>query len=170
MMRFPYSQVHVSNGIIFAANSGRIESFKLQDGSYLSTWTHPGTENFIESVKSMRIEDAPSQSVEAAEEPPSKRQKTSEGEAISTSSAPEKSEGTTQNLGVKKKPLKKMQRADRPLIIQITSTEDGKHVVAVSGHDKTIWTFEHDGAGRLKQLSKRSVSSGIHPSKLKTYF
>ncbi len=31
-------------------------------------------------------------------------------------------------------------------------------VVAVTAHDKTIWVFEHDGAGNLKQLSERCVS------------
>ncbi|KND95004.1 tRNA (guanine-N(7)-)-methyltransferase non-catalytic subunit trm82 [Tolypocladium ophioglossoides CBS 100239] len=46
---------------------------------------------------------------------------------------------------------------DRPVITQVTSTADGRHVLAVSGHDKIIWVFEHDGQGRLTQLSQRTM-------------
>ncbi|PNY28432.1 tRNA (guanine-N(7)-)-methyltransferase non-catalytic subunit TRM82 [Tolypocladium capitatum] len=44
---------------------------------------------------------------------------------------------------------------DRPVITQVTSTADGHYVLAVSGHDKAIWVFEHDGQGGLTQLSQR---------------
>lgn len=44
---------------------------------------------------------------------------------------------------------------DRPVVTHLTSTPDGKHLVAITGHDKAIWVFEHDGNGQLKQLSKR---------------
>lgn len=41
------------------------------------------------------------------------------------------------------------------MVISLESTSDGQHVVAVTGQDKTVWTFEHDGKGKLKQLSER---------------
>ncbi|EGR50467.1 uncharacterized protein TRIREDRAFT_105636 [Trichoderma reesei QM6a] len=46
---------------------------------------------------------------------------------------------------------------DRPVVTHLTSTPDGKHLVAITGHDKVIWVFEHDGNGQLKQLSKRTM-------------
>jgi tRNA (guanine-N(7)-)-methyltransferase subunit TRM82 len=42
--------------------------------------------------------------------------------------------------------------------------------VAITGSDKTIWVFEHDGAGNLKQLSQRHVPTTethlLRPSRL----
>lgn len=58
---------------------------------------------------------------------------------------------------------------DRPVVTHLTSTPDGKHLVAITGHDKAIWVFEHDGNGQLKQLSKRYgrisqiIRHHIHP-------
>lgn len=44
---------------------------------------------------------------------------------------------------------------DRPVITHLTSTGDGAHLLAITGHDKAIWVFEHDGKGQLVQLSRR---------------
>lgn len=44
---------------------------------------------------------------------------------------------------------------DIPMVQCMSVTADGKHVVAVTGSDKTIWVFEHDGNGQLILLSQR---------------
>lgn len=44
---------------------------------------------------------------------------------------------------------------DRPVITHLTSTSGGQHLLAITGHDKIIWVFEHDGNGLLTQLSQR---------------
>lgn len=46
---------------------------------------------------------------------------------------------------------------DQPVITHMMVTSTGSHLVATSGHDKTIWVFEHDGNGTLTQLSQRFV-------------
>jgi tRNA (guanine-N(7)-)-methyltransferase subunit TRM82 len=46
---------------------------------------------------------------------------------------------------------------DIPMVQCMSVTADGKHVVAVTGSDKTIWVFEHDGNGKLTLLSQRCV-------------
>lgn len=155
-MKFPYSQVHVHDGIAFAARSGRIESFNLHSGGHLSTWVHPDTQSFVDSIKSFHTENTDDASTT---EPPSKRQKTLEDNegAGSASRTEERAQDEVKVEGPGKKAQKqpRPRKADRPVIIQITGTTDGKHIVAVSGHDKAIWVFEHAGTGQLRQLSKR---------------
>ncbi|KAF4123562.1 tRNA (guanine-N(7)-)-methyltransferase subunit TRM82 [Geosmithia morbida] len=46
---------------------------------------------------------------------------------------------------------------ERPIVTHLTTTSDGKYLVAVTGHDKVIWVLEHDGQGRLTQLSQRAM-------------
>jgi tRNA (guanine-N(7)-)-methyltransferase subunit TRM82 len=46
---------------------------------------------------------------------------------------------------------------DQPFITHLQVTSTGSHLVAISGHDKTIWVFEHNGQGSLKALSQRLV-------------
>lgn len=59
-----------------------------------------------------------------------------------------------------KGPAHQVARApERPVITQLTSTADGSHVLAVSGHDKVIWVFDHDNQGGLTRVSSRCASS-----------
>ncbi|KAK3397613.1 hypothetical protein B0T20DRAFT_438726 [Sordaria brevicollis] len=46
---------------------------------------------------------------------------------------------------------------ETPFVQGMYLTTDGRHLVAITGADKTIWVFEHDGAGNLKQLSQRAM-------------
>lgn len=162
-MKVPYSQVHVHGPVIFAARSGWIESFNVQDGSHISSWKHPDSEI------AEKVEDS---NGDGAAEPPSKRQKTSEDEDVSTSKttdvvqdenepavSAEKGKNSKADLIAPSRKGQLSRAPDRPVVIQLTSTVDGKYVIAVTGHDKAIWVFEHDGAGHLKQLSKRSALS-----------
>lgn len=44
---------------------------------------------------------------------------------------------------------------DRPVITHLASTPDGSHLLAVTGHDKVVWVFKHDGNGQIEELSRR---------------
>ncbi|KAL0938940.1 tRNA methyltransferase [Colletotrichum truncatum] len=46
---------------------------------------------------------------------------------------------------------------DYPVITLMTTTSNGSHLLAISGHDKSLWVFEHDGKGNLKELSHRQM-------------
>ncbi|KAI3329180.1 hypothetical protein HD806DRAFT_481939 [Xylariaceae sp. AK1471] len=48
-------------------------------------------------------------------------------------------------------------KAEPPFVILLTATEDGSHIIAVTGQDKTLWVFEHDGKGLLKEVSQRAM-------------
>ncbi|OHF01403.1 WD repeat domain-containing protein [Colletotrichum orchidophilum] len=45
-----------------------------------------------------------------------------------------------------------------PVITIMTTTSNGSHLLAISGHDKSLWVFEHDGKGNLTELSQRYVA------------
>ncbi|KAL1899651.1 tRNA (guanine-N(7)-)-methyltransferase non-catalytic subunit trm82 [Ceratocystis pirilliformis] len=110
------------------------------------------TENLERSTKRQRTE-----------EPESKAAEESSKEArIIDDGKPETAEiailttASEQKKNKKIKPQTAVQQ-DKPIITLLSVTSDGKHVVAVSGHDKAIWVFEHDGRGKLMQSSKRTM-------------
>ncbi|KAG6016347.1 hypothetical protein E4U43_003874 [Claviceps pusilla] len=112
-----------------------------------------------------------------ASEPPAKRQKTTtqsgdananatsenaelqktEDSCAKTSANQGKRKGKKQSKGPSHGGNSRMGKAvvDRPIITLMTCTKDGSHLIAVSGHDKAVWVFEHDGQGALTQLSQR---------------
>ncbi|KAM5351647.1 hypothetical protein ACJ41O_004370 [Fusarium nematophilum] len=193
-MKIPCNVVHVSGNVLLAARGGKLLSFCLEDGTHLSTWTHPDVDklnaavNFISGEASAEASGEKSMSKEPAgaqgdgdDEPPAKRQKVEdqknetikEVEADGRDAKPTEAPVDTQGQGMgKKKSGKKSknrhnpQRSkdhnisrvpDRPVITHLTSTADGAHVLAITGHDKVIWVFENDGKGNLTQLSKRTM-------------
>ncbi|KAM0332338.1 hypothetical protein ACHAQA_002615 [Verticillium albo-atrum] len=118
--------------------------------------------------------------VEGEDGPPAKRQKLQEGQDaqpakddqamdVDEPSAEDQKKGS----GFKNRKQKQKERHDRqggplvrgtfgrtveqPLITHMMVTSNGSHLVAVSGHDKTIWTFEHDGRGALNMLTQRPM-------------
>jgi tRNA (guanine-N(7)-)-methyltransferase subunit TRM82 len=183
-MKIPYNVVHVSGDVLYAARGGKIHSFSLQDGSHLSTWKHPDVDKVDAAVKAISgevsSEKLASQDPVDAEGddnddgPPAKRQKTEEPKDETTpadsnvqedkKNAEEvKAEGKKKG-GKKSKDRRNQQRPkehnisrvpDRPVVTHLTSTSDGSHVLAITGHDKAIWVFECDERGSLKELSKR---------------
>lgn len=178
-MKIPYNQVHVNGVTLFAARAGQIHSFSLEDGSHISTWKHPDVEKVANAVKAVadaemaeaefETEIAPAE--DDADEPPAKRQKTISDEDVSTTKEPEAVQQNTKESKRKGKKSKnrnkdnskpgqegrsKVSRTpDRPVLTHLTSSADGNHLLAISGHDKTIWVFEHDGEGNLTLLSQR---------------
>ncbi|EEU46443.1 uncharacterized protein NECHADRAFT_79056 [Fusarium vanettenii 77-13-4] len=177
-MKIPYNVVHVSGSVLFAARGGKIHSFSLDDGAHLSTWKHPDVDKVDAAVKAISDEASSEKPVsqeptvaegEANDEPPAKRQKVEEpkDEAVKET---EQEDPDKQASGKKKGGKKSKNRnqprnkehnisrvPDRPVITHLTSTSDGSHVLAITGHDKAIWVFENDGKGNLTQLSKRTM-------------
>ncbi|KAF5698961.1 tRNA-methyltransferase [Fusarium globosum] len=183
-MKFPFNVVHVSGNVLFAARGGKIHSFSLEDGSHFSTWKHPDVDRVDAAVKAISgdiLTENPVTKTHNAEEedgsgPPAKRQRTEEPKDETTPAKAEVQEGAqiseeTKSEGKKKggkksKNRQNQQRAkdhniarvpDRPVITHLTSTLDGSHILAITGHDKAIWVFENDGKGSLNQISKRTL-------------
>lgn len=181
-MKIPYNVVHVSGSVLFAARGGKIHSFNLDDGAHLSTWKHPDVDKVDAAVKAISDEASSekpvSQEPVAAEgggsdEPPAKRQKVEEPKDEAVKETEQTEDPDKQASGKKKGGKKSKNRnqprskehnisrvPDRPVITHLTSTSDGSHVLAITGHDKAIWVFENDGKGNLTQLSKRYVVTG----------
>ncbi|KAK2601716.1 tRNA (guanine-N(7)-)-methyltransferase non-catalytic subunit trm82 [Conoideocrella luteorostrata] len=179
----PYNRVQTTGNILFATRGGKIHSFNLSDSKHLSSWQHPDAEKFAASSQNQEADskketNSPEEAEAEAEEsePPAKRQKVAEAEgdlstatentgALTAEAAAQindrngkdgKRKGKKQSKGPSHEDKSRMGKAvDRPLITLMTCTDDGKHLIAVSGHDKAVWVFEHDGQGILTQLSQR---------------
>ncbi|KAF3074708.1 hypothetical protein CFAM422_002899 [Trichoderma lentiforme] len=184
-MKIPYNKVHIHGQILFAARGGAIHTFNLTDGSHISSWKHPDADKVAQSIKAINEAKAEAAlTIEAetpateSDGPPAKRQKLegdSEGASVNAeeASAPTTAQDEKPQAGHfdgrgkkgKGKAAKDFDNGktrfarvpDRPVITHLTSTPDGSHVVAITGHDKIIWVFEHDGNGQLKQLSQRTM-------------
>jgi tRNA (guanine-N(7)-)-methyltransferase subunit TRM82 len=182
-MKIPYNVVHVSGDVLYAARGGKIHSFSLQDGSHLSTWKHPDVDKVDAAVKAISgevsSENLASQDPAVAEGedddgPPAKRQKTEELKDETTTAeanvqedaknAEEVKPEVKKKGGKKSKDRRNQQKPkehnisrvpDRPVITHMTSTPDGSHILAITGHDKAIWVFESGEKGSLNQPSKR---------------
>ncbi|KAJ4236016.1 tRNA (guanine-N(7)-)-methyltransferase non-catalytic subunit trm82 [Fusarium solani] len=178
-MKIPYNVVHVSGSVLFAARGGKIHSFNLDDGAHLSTWKHPDVDKVDAAVKAISDEASSEKPVsqepvtaegEGGDEPPAKRQKVEEPKDEAVKETEQTEDPDKQASGKKKGGKKSKNRnqprnkehnisrvPDRPVITHLTSTSDGSHVLAITGHDKAIWVFENDGKGNLTQLSKRTM-------------
>lgn len=171
-MKIPYNRVHCRGDVLFATRGGNIHTFSLRDGKHISTWQHPDIEKTAPAGKmtpgaknKMASDVEVNDPTEVNEsEPPAKRQKTKD-DVNDDADQEEAQNGDAKDTGeeIKKgkkdksesKKLRVARVPDLPIIIQLTSSDDGRHVLAVSGHDKVIWVFSHDGQGVLTQLSQR---------------
>lgn len=93
--------------------------------------------------------------------PPSKRQKLG-SDGAELDAGPENEHDATQDAPANSEKNQKkgrgkwtQPRPEAPFVVLLTATSDGSHVVAVTGQDKTLWVFEHDGKGSLEQVSQR---------------
>ncbi|KAL8408746.1 hypothetical protein RB594_007260 [Gaeumannomyces avenae] len=156
MAPLPYQRLNVCGEVVFCAQGASIHAFNLKSQAHLGTWSHPALasqRNDSESVPSAAPDTAakPDAGPAQSETPPT-------GPADENLSvAPE---GGAPAQGKKKKGAKvaaSSRPTDRPWVTLLEATSDGRHLVAVTGSDKTLWTFEHDGNGALKELSKRAM-------------
>jgi tRNA (guanine-N(7)-)-methyltransferase subunit TRM82 len=172
-MKFPYSRLHVIGDVLVAARSGQLHTFNLADGSHISTWKHPDVKSISADLNTTAEADTKGDelSIEAIStqqptssdpaEPPAKRQKT-----VNTpgqdEEPPNGAEGGSRKKDKRGRGTAKAENArsrqtlmERPLVTLLASSADGTYLIAVSGHDKTVWVFRHDGQGNLEQISRR---------------
>ncbi|GJN68669.1 tRNA methyltransferase [Purpureocillium lilacinum] len=180
MTKIPYNRVHVRGDVLFTARGGNIHSFSLLDGSHISAWQHPDVAKVAEAMKAIADAQKAGEAEETQgqiqgteeSEPPAKRQKREGDEGAGADDAPAQKEDVVVPGDAPKEHSKKKGKGgkgnasakkqvarvpDRPVITLLTSTTDGQHVLAVSGHDKVIWVFEHDGQGGLSLLNQRTM-------------
>ncbi|KAK0733436.1 hypothetical protein B0T26DRAFT_19797 [Lasiosphaeria miniovina] len=163
-MALPYHMLKVCGDILFAARGSSIHSFNL-NLEPLGTWKYP--------VQQASGPSAPSHSQQPREppapqsKPPSKRRKLEAGQepVINSQDADADADQETPQPGNRRRRRNKSgshepsysSPHDVPFIHELSATTDGRHIVAITGSDKTIWVFEHDGAGNLKELSRRMM-------------
>ncbi len=145
------NQIPSPNRCLLAAAGPSIYSFSLEDGRLLSTWSqeHPNKvpDNLNKSGGEGAAErDVPSSPKQEHEEAIGQKRKLSQHfhstEDNATEERPSKSTKTSPTLSA-------------PDVIRLISTNSGRHVVAVTGHDKCIRVFELQSYGVLKLLSER---------------
>ncbi|EHA58381.1 hypothetical protein MGG_04468 [Pyricularia oryzae 70-15] len=176
-MHLPFQRILVCGEVLFCAQGGTIHAFNIKDHSYLGKWDHPDSAKEAEAQKELAEQKATKEvhedshdAEESVEDgPPSKRVKLDPRSSTLTDTAATGSPASGNGTGAestngegKGRPKKGSRMAapipsDLPWVAILVATSDSRHLVAVSGHDKTIWTFSHDGAGKLTELSKRSM-------------
>ncbi len=159
----PYQCVVKLGNIVVAARGSSVDSFTLPEGSFLSTWSSSTLQEEANEKSEAKptpiLQNSESSSVNVTLDaaPPIKKRR------LSKVSGEE--EKVDEKEPAKEGKKKKNNRSDAvvsgleaPAIIALAVTKDGKHVVAVTGEDKSIRVLESvsdDGKQSLKQLSLR---------------
>ncbi|KAF8863476.1 hypothetical protein BDZ45DRAFT_738447 [Acephala macrosclerotiorum] len=165
-MRMPYQCMIRCGDTLIAARGSSIDSFRFQDGSLLSTWKCSSSHDSQGSkapeavtqitgkLNSQNSESSVEIALDAAS--PAKKRKLSKSEE----SLP-RAEGKTGKKKQNNRASALASGLEAPAVVILASTTDGRHVIAVTGEDKSIRVFENvvkDGAQQLKQLSLRAMS------------
>ncbi|KAI0395113.1 hypothetical protein F5Y17DRAFT_425283 [Xylariaceae sp. FL0594] len=166
-MGIPYQCLtSLGKGTLFCAARGcSIQTFDLSmDPQLLFTWSHPSLKQAEKgSVSLSEQKPGHEQNAGKAGQPPSKRRKVGDSQdGPVPSPAAEGGAGGEkgQEKGKQKdkpKGQQQLQKPEPPFVNLLTATEDGSHVIAVTGQDKTLWVFENDGKGSLKEISRRAM-------------
>ncbi|KAL2199970.1 hypothetical protein P885DRAFT_29622 [Corynascus similis CBS 632.67] len=151
-MVLPFHLVKVCGNIVFAAQGCDIHSFS-SNLRHITTWKYPALKADESNGASKEAQDSP-----APEEPPTKRRRVELG--AGSEAATNGQEAASENGRPKSKKAAQydVPANERPFVQGLYATTHGRHLIAITGSDKTIWVFEHDGAGNLKQLSQRQVN------------
>lgn len=157
-LRAPYQCLQKADNFLVAARGSSIDLFSLEDLSLLSTWTCPTVQapNTKGTSQSTTQQSPDPTNAEASHlSPPAKRRKLSD-------------DNTTQEPDdvAQKAKRKQNSRSDSvesgleaPAVTTLAVTKAGRHVIAVTGEDKTVRVFEitvnDDNKHYLKSLSQR---------------
>jgi len=182
-MYAPYQCIRiVGKKYIVAASGHELHVFSLVDGSKISSWTcpvppqshqtkvavatntsgprlGPGSEINKEGEAETIPPELPDAPPALHSDPPAKRRKLSdlsEEEEEEELSVEKKNKKGGKSRAKHQKPPADI--STPPNVIVLTSSTDGKHVVVVTGEDKTVRVFEHEN-GELKQIFQRCVLS-----------
>ncbi|KAI0486206.1 hypothetical protein F4859DRAFT_502530 [Xylaria cf. heliscus] len=151
--------------IFCAAKGCGIQTFDLATGSRpLFSWTHPSLKPAENANQGQAKEThrSPDDDGPTGEQPSSKRRKLGSDNAESNAET-EAGQGAPDTPADGEKNQKKGKakwtppKPEAPLVVLLTTTRDGSHVIAVTGQDKTLWVFEHDGKGSLTEVSQRAM-------------
>ncbi|CZT47976.1 related to tRNA (guanine-N(7)-)-methyltransferase subunit trm82 [Rhynchosporium secalis] len=174
--QMPYQCMVTCGNVLVAARGSNIDSFNLENGSLLSTWTCPASQETQKQkpvvTETQKKEETPDISIpvegENLEEngPPAKKRKLStESAEVKIDETPIPKTNQKQQEGKKKQ--KQNSRSvpvasglQAPAVIALASTKDGKHVIAVTGEDKSIRVFESiedGGSHKLQHISERAM-------------
>jgi tRNA (guanine-N(7)-)-methyltransferase subunit TRM82 len=165
-MSLPYQSLTAlgPDGIVCAARGSIIFTFAA-NGSLLSSWEHPATQrapNPAVEVPENGAADSVGET-ETATPPPKRRRVDPESteNATAKETTEEQPEGDDAKANGKKKPVKKgrskpdFSSQEKPYVNIMKATHSGSHLIAMTGMDKNVWVFEHDGKGQLKEVSQR---------------
>lgn len=156
-----YQCVEVVGEYLVCASAHKLQTFNLCNASQVSSWTCPDQLNktaLASQSEPTNDEDglqgssAPSIEVAGSDSnQPAKRRKLSDpsnDEPSSVSKAPkgEKPRACSQRTATN--------TSIYPNIVALTSSNDGKYVIIVTGEDKTIRVLQHN-SGHLLQISER---------------
>lgn len=163
----PYQKLQRSGNILIAARGSSIDTFDLNTGAFLSSWSTAPTP--IASAPVLASLETPGIST-----PPAKRRKVSDEEDVADPTPAEEANakpnvqarGNGNAKKQKKRPQTQTSRAENassglehPAVICLAASEDGKHVVAVTAEDKSVRVLEHvkreNEKQELRQISIR---------------
>lgn len=173
-MKIPYNCLEVRGHQLFASRGGFLFVQSLSNGEpIVATWAHPDVEKQQSAAKHALSGDSDVHSlgpddVSVTSSPPPKKPRVQEppaGEGAPEGQAeiPDEKTTTIHAQSNSKNNKKKSRHAvapqvNRPLIVHLSVSSDGRYVALVSGHDKTVWVIENDGQGNLRELSRRLVT------------
>ncbi|KAJ0330399.1 hypothetical protein COL5a_003462 [Colletotrichum fioriniae] len=148
-----------------AAASAAAAKVEIEVSSGVPTPSTPANEEDGPPAKRQRVDSGEEGKAEEAQE------EANDADAMVVDSEPQKAENQKRD---RRKGTKNMRRNNRdgqrnnrgtafarvpdyPVITIMTTTNNGSHLLAISGHDKSLWVFEHDGKGNLKELGQRQM-------------
>ncbi|KAI0104776.1 hypothetical protein GGR51DRAFT_219148 [Nemania sp. FL0031] len=154
----------LGRGTLFCAAKGcSIQTFDLSANSQpLFSWTHPSSNQAQCATELKETHEGAENKEQTGQQPPSKRRKLGSDDAGSDVGMEDKQEtldtpADGEKSQKKSKPKRTPPKPETPLVVLLTATEDGVYVVAVTGQDKTLWVFKHDGKGSLEEVSQRAM-------------
>ena len=159
----PYQCLEVVGNFLVAATGNELHTFNLSTGDQVSSFVVPApvidTKALQKAVKEAEkvVLDVTPDSEETPEagsdNPPAKRRKICDDEKdVEAEEKPEDAKITGKKGLVSNRPAS--DRSAAPNFIALASTKDGRHVIGVTGEDKSVRVFEHEN-GVLKQISER---------------
>ncbi|KAH8676880.1 hypothetical protein BGZ60DRAFT_526302 [Tricladium varicosporioides] len=178
----PYQCLEKCGKFLVAARGSNIDLFNVEDGSFIFTWSsvpavvHGGNLPAGDEAAQLQHEVSQLSSVNIkvdASPPPAKRRKLSgnedeksETKGENTEKVDPESKGESKENEKTEKKQKKQKQNNRsetsgfesPSIIALATTNDAKHVVAITGEDKAIRVFEiieTEGVVEVRQISQR---------------
>lgn len=157
-MLTPYQCIQKCGNVLIAASISRLVSFNLEDGSQLSAWTFPVSRSKspglsaagdINGKLGAPETDASAADIEQSSKRPTKRRR------ISNSANNRETVQKDTDMQEEMHSKYATNPSQAPCFTVLKSTNNGSHVIAIVGEDKSINVFEHNGRGKIRHVSRR---------------